>query len=623
MLANVPWVQWLQLGLALIAYIGPGIGILALLNARRNHLTSFYILAFTLSVAWWAVLLAALRWLHIPFFTPPVIAIISLLGWVIGGYHYGYRVRGKPFPFQVNTWEILLIVGVLVSVAINIYAVRAMVVGLGSDSNHHTLITALILWNRSLPETYAPAYPEIITFNYHFGFHGLAAVLSSLSGWEPRLVVLVLAPILIGLSGLGAAYFAYEVYASRAGMLLAGLVPALLAVFPAAMLEWGRYPQTLGLILLPVFFAEYLRVREEPVSRGQLFLISLLAGGLALVHYRVTIMGIMAVVVWEVFSLWKNGRLRMISRQRLIGLATIAGYAILMVAPWFLRVYLNQFVGFSDPYDSPSQSFFSLTRLGETALNYPTNPVLILLAVLCTLWALLKRSRTGIWIGVWTGTLLLSSWLMRGLQYTTADTITVVISLYLPAALILGWAAARLETVLTASRRWVLAAACVLAGGWGAFYMNGLLNVPLAAYVQPADLKAAQWIQVNTPEDACFMINTYRFDFSTNFIIGADAGGWLPLLAGRCVITYPMTSNIERFDHPDGLDAVVELHHLGGQLTDPAALAVMKSHRITHVYIGKDGGIPSMIDPLALQNSPFFEEIYNFKNVYIFKVIYP
>ncbi len=84
-----------------------------------------------------------------------------------------------------------------------------------------------------------------------------------------------------------------------------------------------------------------------------------------------------------------------------------------------------------------------------------------------------------------------------------------------------------------------------------------------------------------------------------------------------------MTSNIERFDHPDGLDKVVQLHGLGGNFVEPSALEAMKNHQITHIFIGGGRSLPDMIDPLALQGFPFFEEIYNLENVHVFKIVYP
>lgn len=590
MLIDVQAGQWFLLILSVFLFVGPGIGILNILRINTKfRISLLYIFAFVLSVAFWSIFLAYLRFFKVTVLYPWFVYVISIGAWVIG-----LILRGKQdYKIKLvnpDMWEVFLVLALISSLFINTYAVRHMVVGLGSDSNHHTLITQLIIWNKGLPNNYSPAYPEIITFNYHFGFHTLAAVLSLLSGWEPRLIVLVLAPILISLSGLAAAYFAWKVFRSEAAMSIAGIIPSLIAVFPTAMLEWGRYPQTLGLIILSVFLAEYLSVKDDSAGKRKIFLISILASGLSLTHYRVTVMGIMAVMVWEIFNLWRIKQNLQSLKARLLFNGFISLAVIFFVWPWFLKVYLNQFVGYPVQYSAPAESFFSILRLGTTALEFPTNGILISVFALCGAWAVFKRDKLGSWIFIWMLLLLVSSWLTRGLKYTTIDPVTVISSSFLPVAMMIGWGVNNLEKIkyYFIDMKILLQSMFLLACLWGAFHMNGLLNVPAAAYVKPEDLEAAKWIKQNTPEDACFMINTYRFEFSTNFIIGSDAGGWLPVLAQRCVVTYPMTSNIERFNHPNALEKVVRIHNLEGDLTSEEAIQLLSSAGIKYIYDGGD-----------------------------------
>jgi hypothetical protein len=617
MLIDVQAGQWFLLILSVFLFVGPGIGILNILRINTKfRISLLYLFAFVLSVAFWSIFLAYLRFFKVTVLYPWFVYIISIGAWVIG-----LIVRGKQdYKIKLvgpDMWEVFLVLALISSLFINTYAVRHMVVGLGSDSNHHTLITQLIIWNKGLPNNYSPAYPEIITFNYHFGFHTLAAVLSLLSGWEPRLIVLVLAPILISLSGLAAAYFAWKVFRSEAAMSIAGIIPSLIGVFPTAMLEWGRYPQTLGLIILSVFLAEYINVQDDSVSdKRKIFLISILASGLSLTHYRVTIMGIMAVMVWEIFNLWRIKQNLQSLKPRLLFNGFISLAVIFFVWPWFLKVYLNQFVGYPAQYSAPAESFFSILRLGTTALEYPTNGILISAFALCGAWAIFKRDKLGSWIFIWMLLLLVSSWLTRGLKYTTIDPVTVISSSYLPVAMMIGWGVYNLGKVkYFIDMKILLQSMFLLACLWGAFHMNGLLNVPTAAYVKPEDLEAVNWIKQNTPEDACFMINTYRFEFSTNFIIGSDAGGWLPVLAQRCVVTYPMTSNIERFDHPNALEKVVRIHALRGELSSSNTIEILKKYDVSYVYVKQDENQNSMINYLE---SGYYELLFNFDNVYIY-----
>lgn len=618
MLIDVQAGQWLKLILSGLIFIGPGVGILSFLKINTKfRISLLYIFAFVLSVAFWSIFLAYLRFFKINVLYPWFVYLISISGWMIGVIRE--KQNQKIELVGPDIWEVFLVLALISSLFINIFALRHMVVGLGSDSNHHTLITQLIIWNKGLPNNYSPAYPEIITFNYHFGFHTLAAILSLLSGWEPRLIVLVLAPILISLSGLAAAYFSWRVFQSEAAMSFVGIIPSLIAVFPTAMLEWGRYPQTLGLILLSVFIAEYLTAHNNDVSKWKIFLISILASGLSLTHYRVTIMGIVAVMIWEIFNFWRIKHNFQSLRARLLFIGLISFLVVFFVWPWFLQVYLNQFVGYPAQYSVPAESFFSISRLGTTALEYPTNGILIGAFALFGAWTILKRDRVGLWIFFWLILLLVSSWITRGLKYTIIDPVTVISSSYTPIAIMIGWGINNLEKIkYSITKKILFPSIFLLACLWGAFHMNGLLNVPAAAYVKPEDIEAAKWIKQNTPEDACFMISTYRFEFSTNFIIGSDAGGWLPVLAQRCVVTYPMTSNIERFDHPNTLEKVVKIHKLNGDLTSEEALQLLSSARIEYIYDGGGGEIK--VDSKDLNLEYELEVLYEKDPIRVYRI---
>ena len=113
------------------------------------------------------------------------------------------------------------------------------------------------------------------------------------------------------------------------------------------------------------------------------------------------------------------------------------------------------------------------------------------------------------------------------------------------------------------------------------------------------------------------MVNTYHWDFMPDFIIGIDAGYWLPLLADRQTVTMPMTFSIERGATPNLLPDLVALDSLNGQLTTPAAVRALRSAGITHVFVGAKGG---NIDVEALLASPAFERLYSDAGSYVFRL---
>jgi hypothetical protein len=215
-------------------------------------------------------------------------------------------------------------------------------------------------------------------------------------------------------------------------------------------------------------------------------------------------------------------------------------------------------------------------------------------------------------------------WVFSGPRFAGAfmDTISVLVSLYFPAAVAIGWMMVRLVESLasrTERARTVRRAAWAAVAGvgiWGAAQIATILEPP-AAYVWPDDIPAMAWIRENTPSDALFMVNTYNWDFSPDFVIGPDAGYWLPLLAGRSTVTAPMTYPIERADSADFLSRLVSLHAVRHRLTSPEGLTELRHAGVTYVYIGQKGG-PIGVDELLA--SPAFELVYRSGDAYVFRL---
>ena len=144
-----------------------------------------YSVIFSLTV--WSFLLLILRFF--PFKVNREIAyIFFIVGWLL------FLIKSKPWKlsqFKLFFSKKLLIklvflITLLITIFVGIYSIKEIVVGLGSDSYHHTLITQLILDKGKIPDNYLP-YAPIVSFTYHFGFHSLAAAFSWLSGIPPRL----------------------------------------------------------------------------------------------------------------------------------------------------------------------------------------------------------------------------------------------------------------------------------------------------------------------------------------------------------------------------------------------------------------------------------------------------
>jgi hypothetical protein len=623
MLENLCFLDWARLGLSLVIFIGIGKGTISWLDGLGSNSSPIFVkftLAFAVAVSLWAILLPWLNLLGLDLLIAPIVLTISLWGWVV------WLIRAQPIRKSKLSLEKHLIefpvwLIVIIATAIIAFKLRYQVAAPGSDSYHHTLITALFIMDKGLPNNYYPAVPNLVTFNYHFGFHAISAILSLLSGWQPRLLILAMAPILVGLSGLSVAYFVFQERGVYRGAAFSAMVPTLLSVFPIGMLEWGRFPQTLGLILLPVFLSEYQRLWDHETRKSQTLLIGILGAGLLLTHYRVAIMGILAVltrVIIEAFAIKANKSGNVFLAKITIHL-TVAFWALVLTSPWFIRIIRSQSIGYADPLLPPASSFYSITRLGSKVLEYPTNLFLIVCTVL-VIFSLCKnaRSQTARWIFIWMIVLLGASYGLQGFGITSIDPITVLVSLYVPISILLGWGFSSSSLGIqfsTKAREIVSIIFFLILGVWGISNLVVFLRLPIDAYVYKEDLKAAEWIKHHVPGNALFMVNTYRFDFSENFIIGIDAGAWLPLLAERRVVTYPMTTAVERFRMPHALADLVELHNLANDLASEKGASILREHGVTHVYVGKKGG---PINPQSLLTSKFYTLIYSEDGVYIF-----
>jgi len=201
------------------------------------------------------------------------------------------------------------------------------------------------------------------------------------------------------------------------------------------------------------------------------------------------------------------------------------------------------------------------------------------------------------------------------------DPITIISSLYVPIGLLVGIGFVdfnRASEITRLSSFYIIVVISLML-----MFVRLEKTVPISGYVTQEDLIASRWVKNHTQPDSCFMINTYNFDFSPNFIIGSDGGWWLSVLAQRCVVAYPMTTSVERFSRPNALNKIVALHNLNGDISNRAALEIMRKYNIKYVYtsnIKKIGG--SYIDPFKLKKSPFFKLIYKNRSVYVFKVLY-
>jgi hypothetical protein len=572
--------------------------------------------AFGSSIGFWTITMVWLRVVGIAL-TSTISLIIFLMGWIV--YLVGSRYRSKNQislkSLFINPWRLILWSGVILYVVLGLWTLRTVVVGLGSDSFHHTLITQLIVEQGQIPHNLLPLVP-IESLTYHFGFHSLASVFVWLTGIPDRLVIPILGQFLMGISALSIAFFSKQITNSHKASAVSGLITSFMSVFPFFMLNWGRNTQLLGLVILPVFLGLFISWYREEYAWKRLPLIVLLATGLGFSHYRVTLMAIIGVITFILVEhiIYREGFASLGSY--LFKWIVVAFGVLLLISPWVLGAFVSYQKGFGVDIGAPNQNYFSISRLGNIVLKYPTNGILLPLALISLLLGFLKRNRYVIWLYVWLFSLILMS--QPSLLGELMDTISVLISSYVPVVTSIGWLIGSFfDDVLLNRPKFKRLVFGVGASFliWGALlFPNHLLLEN--AYVTENDLQATKWIRKNTPETAMFLVNTFNFKFLPNYIIGSDAGYWLPVLSGRKTVTLPMIYQKERLSNPDDVLNLIEIHNLSGDLSTLHAKELLDEIGVTHVFIGERGG---KLEYETLLNSTDFNLIFHVGDTSVFQ----
>ncbi len=247
------------------------------------------------------------------------------------------------------------------------------------------------------------------------------------------------------------------------------------------------------------------------------------------------------------------------------------------------------------------------------------------------LFSLVRKRTLAFFIGVWVGALFLlaNPDLLRLPGKGVIDNFAVLISLYIPASIIVGYG---VVSVAQYGRRYWQAAPYVVGllmvsvSLWAARIHANMVEPANFMLVTPSDERAMAWIKANTPSDARFLING-TFVYGGSGVVGTDAGWWIPLLAGRENTIPPLTYVSETPFSPDFPRLV---HRFMSQiqasdLATPAGLALLKQNRITHVYIGqREGRMSNPKAPLlsagTLLAAPYYEPVYHEDQVWVFRV---
>lgn len=536
----------------------------------------------------------------------------------------------KQFPttWRTHSYEnVALMIVVGLAIGVRLLVVRNLPAPLWGDSYQHAMMVQLVVDHGGLFSSWEP-YAALQSLTYHFGFHGNTAMFHWLTGIDAANAVTWMGQILNGLAVLALYPLAVQGIGSRWAGVGAVLLGGLLSPMPMFYVNWGRYTQLNGQVLLPIAMLLTWLVLDAGQRRGRLILLNtVVVGGLALTHYRILIFYAVFVLAWGIIMLPR------LSRETWLRLVWLAGGTALIFLPWFIHLYGGRIIEFliQQVQTPPAQ----ITTDGAAYNAIGDVP-----SYLGAAWWLL--SCVGIAVGLWqrrkpVAIIALWSFLMflianpalLGLPGTGAiNNFAIFIAAYIPASLMIGL----LVALAAALARWrwaqlVWLALLIVMGVWGFRWRMAEVRPVEHALLTWPDMQAMTWIQHNLSPDANFLVNSI-FVHDNTVITGSDGGWWLPLAARRANTAPPLNYETEQGPFPNYIGWVnaLSIAVRDNGLDHPDTLAMLRERGITHIYIGQRRGQvgnigAKVLDPGALLANSHFRPIYHQDLVWIFELV--
>lgn len=563
-------------------------------------------------------------------------ALIGVRWWL--NWRQGRRIVPLPgilwASLRRNAAYPAFVLVALVVALVRIWVTRDMVAPRWGDSYHHTIIVQLLIDHGGLFQSWAP-YAPYTGLTTHFGFHANAALFHWFSGLEPMQTVIWVGQVQNVLAVLALYPLGRRVGGRWAGV-WAVLVGGLLSATPMVYLNWGRYPQLAGQVVLPVAGWLMWRLLGRHRLDWRLVVLSgVAAAGQVLAYYRmpyyyVLLIGALLLCVYVPrFGLsWRRWLVPALH------LATVGMLSVLLLLPWGLHVARGSLASaLSSPISQQELAAFLWLDYGQWwAVGQQVAWPLLLLAGLALIYALFRKKDRVLAIGLWAGGLfVLPAFALFGVPGATSlNVFASMIFIYAPVSLLVGWLGSQIWRLLRAGHRvgrWSYAGVFLLVTLYGA-YRSPAFSDPTYSLVLPPDLEAMAWIRTHAPADARFLVNGFLI-YNDSTIVGSDAGWWIPYLAQRENTMPPQYALLtEREDVPGYgerlVDLVADLQK--APLSTPEGLQRMCEQGLTHVYIGQGQGRVGKPTPRPLftaqelDSHPAFEVLYHQNEVWIFEL---
>jgi hypothetical protein len=533
-----------------------------------------------------------------------------------------------------SNFYLLLLMILLLVFFVRFWVVRTLDVPMWGDSYHHTMISQLIVDNGGLFDSWEP-YAALDSFSYHYGFHSAVAAFNWITSSDISRTVLWVGQIINVLVVLALYPLGLRIGGTKWAGLGAVIVAGLLVPIPMSYVNWGRYTQLSGLMILPVCaYLIWEVVKSKEIKWGLIFCLWIMLAGIGLTHYRVLIFSGLFLIALFIVEVWNRNILSLILRMMIIGVG-----ALILFSPWLVQVFGSTIMDvFQDQISTPASKITESTQQYNSIGNI-TNylPAWIWLSsLIILLWGIIKRTKGVILIGLWWALILLAAnphWF--SLPGTgVISNFAIFISSFIPAGLLLGtgfgWVYEKFEQSHISkykSLSWTVYTLFGLIIIWGAFERLGDIDIFGHALTTRPDVRASVWIRDYLPQNARILVNSF-FAYDETIVVGSDGGWWLPLLAKRKTTLPPITYAFEESGSKDfdacTTDLLTDIKEHG--LSSQVSFDRMTECGITHVYVGQRQGRvnysgPYVIDPLQLLSDEHYQLIYHQDRVWMFELV--
>ena len=528
----------------------------------------------------------------------------------------------------LNLVDLTTLIVVLFVIILRIWVIRTLEVPLWGDSYQHTMITQLILDNNGLFESWLP-YVPYESLSIHFGFHVNSAIFAWISKSTAAYAVIWMGQIanifaVLALYPLALRLTRNNKWIGCCAMFVSGLLLEL----PLFYVNWGRYPQLMALVLLPVAFfmlLETLFTKDNELKKA--FTTSIVLTGMTLSYYRSPFFMLIFLpgLVFEIIS-WINnnqtGKTIWIWKSLLI--ITLMTLLLIPLIPNISQGELVENVNYEQTSTFTNELTKLIVRFQNTTKYY--HWIFLTLAALAAAVAVITKQWHIVLLPL--GVLLLQGYGLGtfiNLPFSNfSNVFSIIILLYIPLAMLIGYVVAKIVQLLSGKSKLLASIVIIFLSLFSLYFNKNLVNKRNYEYVTWADQRAFKWIKNNTDESALFLVDGFNIYNGTSSV-GSDGGWWISLLAERDNTIPPQYALLNESPIEDGYSKrVVEIINTFSQ-TEPATnegISAMCQWEISHIYIGQKQGLLNQTKPLldwrSWSQSSALDLIYEEDRVKIF-----